>query len=44
MANEGMPHHDFPSQHGALHIKFHVDLPKGLTAEQSEAINKAFPA
>jgi hypothetical protein len=44
MANEGMPQHDFPSQHGALHVKFIVDLPKSLTAEQADAIGKAFAA
>ncbi len=40
MANEGMPHHNFPSQHGALHVKFIVDLPPQLTKEQKEGLDK----
>ncbi len=40
MANEGMPHHNFPSQHGAMHVKFIVDLPAQLSKEQKEALDK----
>jgi DnaJ-class molecular chaperone len=40
-ANEGMPVHNFPSQHGSLHVKFIVDLPASLTKEQKEALDKA---
>jgi DnaJ-class molecular chaperone len=37
-----MPQHDFPSQHGNMHVKFIVDLPRSLTKEQEEAVVKAF--
>ena len=43
MDGEGMPHHNFPSQHGALHVKNIVDLPATLTAEQKDMIAKLFP-
>ena len=38
--NEGMPQHNFPSQHGSLHIKFIVDLPHSISKEQREALDK----
>jgi DnaJ-class molecular chaperone len=38
MANEGMPQHNFPSQHGALFVKYIVDLPAQLTAEQKKGL------
>ena len=38
-----MPVHNFPSQHGALHIKYIVDLPTSLTPAQREGLEKLFP-
>jgi hypothetical protein len=35
-----MPQHNFPSQHGSLHIKFIVDLPHSISKEQREALDK----
>lgn len=40
LKGEGMPHHNFPSQHGNLHVKFHIDFPRSLTAEQVEKIEE----
>jgi len=37
---EGMPHHDFPSQSGDLFVKFTVIFPKSLTEEQKEGFKK----
>lgn len=39
---EGMPIHNFPSDFGDLHVKFVVDMPRQLTAEQAEAIKNLF--
>ncbi|GAM22337.1 hypothetical protein SAMD00019534_055120, partial [Acytostelium subglobosum LB1] len=38
--HEGMPHHSFPSQTGALYIEFTVIFPTELTAEQQSAFKK----
>ena len=35
-----MPQHNFPSQHGSMHIKFIVDLPQSISKEQREALDK----
>lgn len=40
---EGMPHHNFPSEHGALFIEFVVDFPPTLTEEQKQLVQKLFP-
>lgn len=37
-----MPMHGFPSQRGALFVKFIVDLPASLNQEQKDAVAKAF--
>ncbi len=37
-----MPQHNYPSQHGVLHVKYIVDLPGQLSGEQQEAIGKLF--
>jgi len=39
---EGMPLHNYPSDFGDLHVKFVVDMPRSLTAEQAEAIKTLF--
>ena len=38
-----MPVHNFPSQRGSLHVKYIVDLPKTLTQEQKDALDKVLP-
>jgi DnaJ-class molecular chaperone len=42
IADEGMPIHTFPSQHGSLHIRFIVDIPKRLTASDIELVEEIF--
>ena len=42
IADEGMPVHGFPSQRGTLHVKYIVDLPPVLSAEQIAAVEKLF--
>jgi len=42
LKGEGMPIHNFPSEFGNLHVKFHIDMPRKLTAEQREAIERLF--
>lgn len=42
ITGEGMPMHDYPSQHGDLLVKYIVDLPKNLNDEQKKAIEKLF--
>lgn len=42
IVGEGMPLHDFPSQHGDLFVKYIVDLPKNLNEEQKKMIEKLF--
>jgi len=37
---EGMPHHDYPSQTGDLIIKFIIEMPQSLTEEQKEQFKK----
>lgn len=39
---EGMPLHEFPSDHGDLFVKFYVDMPKTLTKGQREFIENNF--
>ena len=40
---EGMPHHDMPSNKGALYVTFLVDLPNKLTPDQEDMVKKLFP-
>lgn len=40
--NEGMPQHNYPSQHGHLYVKYIVDLPQSLSDAQKDAIAKLF--
>ena len=42
ISGEGMPVHNFPSQHGDLFVKYIVDLPPTLTPEQKAAIGQQF--
>lgn len=42
LVNEGMPQHNYPSQHGTLHVKYIVDLPTTVTPDQQEAIDRLF--
>lgn len=42
VTGEGMPLHNFPSQHGDLLVKYIVDLPSKLTEEQKEAVGRLF--
>jgi DnaJ homolog subfamily B member 11 len=44
LVDEGMPVHNVPSDRGTLHIKFEVDFPSSLTAEQKELVKKLFAA
>nr|CCA15933.1 conserved hypothetical protein [Albugo laibachii Nc14] len=37
---EGMPHFNYPSDFGNLHIHHHIKFPKSLTPEQKELVNK----
>jgi DnaJ-class molecular chaperone len=37
LPGEGMPHHEFQSDKGALHVKFSVNFPKTLTPQQQES-------
>jgi len=37
---EGMPHHNFPSQRGNLFVEFTVLFPETLTEEQKEGFKK----
>lgn len=38
--DEGMPVHNFPSQHGDLHVKFKISFPKRLSPEQIETLKE----
>ena len=38
VVGEGMPQHNFPSQHGDLFVTWHIIFPKTLTAEQVAGI------
>ncbi len=40
---QGMPQHNFASQHGTLHVKFIVDLPPTLTPELKAALDSSLP-
>lgn len=42
MQGEGMPKQHFPSEKGALHIKFHVEFPDALSEAQKEGFRKVF--
>lgn len=37
---EGMPHHNYPSQFGKLDVQFNFQMPSKLTEEQKEGIRK----
>lgn len=39
---EGMPVHNFPSQKGDLHVKYHVDFPQRLSPDQQAKIAQLF--
>jgi len=40
--NEGMPKHNYPSEHGDLFVQFEVVFPESLTPAQQEEIKKIF--
>ena len=40
---EGMPHHDVPSNKGDLFVRFVVEFPNKLTEEQQELVKKLLP-
>lgn len=42
MKGEGMPVHNFPSEFGDMHVKFYVDFPRNLNAQQRKAIEDLF--
>ncbi|KAF1319035.1 Chaperone dnaj, partial [Globisporangium splendens] len=42
LVREGMPKMHFPSEKGALHVKFHVDFPEKLTEKQKEGFRQVF--
>ena len=35
---EGMPRHEFASEHGDLHVTYHIQWPKKLSEQQKEAV------
>ncbi len=39
---EGMPVHNFPSQHGSLYVKLKIQMPKSLNDDQKAALEKIF--
>ena len=41
--DEGMPHRDDPTNFGRLDVKMEVVMPKKLTEEQRDLVNKLFP-
>ena len=43
VGQEGMPHHDMPSNKGDLFVTFIVDLPSKLTPDQEELVKKLLP-
>ena len=43
IANEGFPEFEFPSEKGTLFVKFVVDFPAELTADQQALVEKLFP-
>ncbi|KAJ8599946.1 hypothetical protein CTAYLR_002820 [Chrysophaeum taylorii] len=40
---EGMPIHNFPSEHGDLFVKFQFKMPIDLTPEQKRLVDQLFP-
>ena len=40
---EGMPHHNYPSRKGTLHVKFNVKFPKSFTEEQQKQLADILP-
>jgi hypothetical protein len=38
-----MPQHDTPSVHGALHVKYILDLPRAVSDEAAAAVARLFP-
>ena len=43
IADEGMPKHEFPSEHGSLFVELTVVLPAKITAEQEKTLAALFP-
>jgi DnaJ-class molecular chaperone len=41
---EGMPHHNFPSDFGSLFIKFTVAFPPSLSDQQKSLVRQMLPA
>jgi len=41
--DEGMPHHNNPSEHGDLYVKYRIDMPTSLTVDTQEWLAKHFP-
>jgi len=44
ISEEGMPVHNVPSERGTLHVKFEVDFPASLTADQKNLVKSLFSA
>jgi len=42
--DEGMPHHNYPSQMGALYVTFEIIFPKSVTEEQKAGFKKFLKA
>ncbi|KAL3674890.1 hypothetical protein V7S43_000816 [Phytophthora oleae] len=40
---EGMPVHNYPSQHGSLHVHHEIRFPRALSVEQKELVNQLLP-
>ncbi|ETV85328.1 chaperone DnaJ [Aphanomyces astaci] len=43
IAEEGMPHHHVPSQHGDLYVTHHIRFPTKLTDAQRELVTRLLP-
>ncbi|RHY98707.1 hypothetical protein DYB37_003633 [Aphanomyces astaci] len=43
IAEEGMPHHHVPSQHGDLYVTHHIQFPTKLTDAQRELVTRLLP-
>ncbi|OQS05603.1 hypothetical protein THRCLA_02289, partial [Thraustotheca clavata] len=43
LSGEGMPHHNFPSQHGDLHVLHRIQFPKQLSPAQKELVERLLP-
>lgn len=44
VAGEGMPVHNYPSQHGDLHVHHEIAFPKSLTAAQKARVAELLDA